>query len=191
MNFRTLVIALISFIALPASAVEDLDFSYTYKGNHGVDFSSMPKGPLRLATFTDARSVDSPALITDEELGNSSATGGYQLDRPVADLVRDALVQGFVSGNAALVDSGEKLLIVGELLASDARLTTSNDVETIQITLRTNIKLQGSGGTIWETILFARGKAPASEGLESALTDALNRIVRELLRDDYFLIEVT
>jgi len=43
---------------------------------------------------------------------------------------------------------------------------------------------------LWETVLFGRGAAPVSEGMEQALSNAMDRTINGLVRDDYFLMEV-
>lgn len=174
---------------LPVFAQEAVEVNFDYTGDHRVDLSKM-RGPMKIAEFTDGRGIDNPLLITGESLGNSHASGGYQAEAPLPDIIRDALVQGFKNGGASLVDSGETMSIVGNLVSSDTVITDRGGVPSIQITLRTNVKLQGDGRTIWETTLFGRGIAPVSEGLVAAIHAALDRTIRELVQDDYFLLEI-
>ena len=65
-----------------------------------------------------------------------------------------------------------------------------NLVPDLDVTIRTSVALQGRGRTIWETTLFGRGVVPVSDGIEAALAASLDRMVRELVGDDYFLIEI-
>lgn len=189
MKFRRLLLLTFALLPLHLSAQEDVVVNFQYQGTHSVDLSKT-RGPLRIAEFTDGRSIDNPRLITTSDLGNTTANAGYQAEQPLPAIIRDALVQGFQHGGAALVDDGDGMSIVGNLLASDVAMIDREGTPSIQITLRTNIQLQGGGRTIWQTTLFGRGIAPASEGLAAAVHAALDRSVRELIGDDYFLLEV-
>ena len=43
---------------------------------------------------------------------------------------------------------------------------------------------------MWENTLFGRGTVPESEGVVAAVNASLERLVRELFNDDYFIIEL-
>jgi len=179
---------ILSFFALcaafigPVFAAEEISIDYVYEGNVRSDFSNMSRGPLKVGEFTDNRGGN-PNLITD-------GAGGFVADRPLTEIVRDALVQGLEKGNAALVDSGENMSLVGAIVSSEAQIVDANGVESIQLTIRTRVQLQGSGRTIWETVLFGRGTASVADGISSAVSDAMDRTIRGLVQDDYFLIEI-
>lgn len=187
--FATAALCLSPFLS-PLLVAETITVDYSYEGNVSVDFSSLPRGPLKVAEFTDGRSGVEPTLITADGLGDSSVTDGYHSDRPLPAIVRDAIVQGLNQGGAALVDSGENLRLEGSLTQSDVQIVERDGQQMIQLTLRTSVSLQGSGRTLWQTVLFGRGTAPVSEGIEGAIGEALDRTVNGLVRDDYFLIEI-
>jgi hypothetical protein len=176
MKNKLFAAAVLSLILSPALAADAISVNYVFEGDHQVDFSSMARGPLRVGEFTDGRAVDNPMLIA----------GDIVADKALADIVRDALVQGFLKGNAGLVESEEKLILEGSIVSSE----TAVSGDTLQITIRTSVQLRNAGRTIWETVLFGRGSAPVAEGANAALTDALDRTIRSLVLDDYFLMEV-
>jgi hypothetical protein len=60
----------------------------------------------------------------------------------------------------------------------------------IQLTWRVNVQLQKGGRNIWQTTLFGRGRTPAADGMSATVHAALNRLINELLGDDYFLQEI-
>jgi len=43
---------------------------------------------------------------------------------------------------------------------------------------------------VWQTNLFGRGRAPTSEGMTVTVSAALDRLINELIGDDYFLAEI-
>lgn len=189
MTFQRTLLFAIALISLPVSGQEEINVDFQYQGTHTVDLSKL-RGPIHIAEFTDGRGNENSRLITTIHLGDGDAGAGYQAEQPLADIIRDAFVQGFQHGGATLAETADGMRLVGNLLASDVVKIDREGVPSIQITLRTNIQLQGGGRTIWQTTLFGRGIAPASEGLVAAIHAALDRSVRELVGDDYFLLEI-
>ena len=166
-------------LVTPVFAAEEVAVNYVYEGNVRTDFSNMSRGPLKVGEFTDTRGGE-PNLITD-------GAGGFIADKPLTEIVRNALIQGLEKGNAALVDSGENMTLIGSIQSSEAQIVDDNGVESIQLTIRTRVQLQGSGRTIWETVLFGRGTAPVADGISAAINGAMDRTIRGLVQDDYFL----
>ena len=189
MKFRKLLLFSITFLTLSVCAVEDIQVSFNYAGNHGVDFSGM-RYTLRIAEFTDGRNLENARLITDNDMGNSSTNGGYQAEEALSVIIRQALIQGFESGGAKLVEADADMRLEGNLLASDYQLVERDGIESIQLTLRTSIQLRRGGRTIWQTTLFGRVVTPSVDGLAAAVHAALERTIRELVMDDYFLLEI-
>jgi hypothetical protein len=183
MKCKVVLSTLFALLVLPVFAAEEIAVDYTYEGNIRADFSNIPRGPLGIGAFTDARSVDNPNLIAE---GN----GGYMADKPLTDIVRDALVQGFTKGKATLADSDANMTIQGTINSSEVQIVDDNGTESIQLTIRTSIQLRSGGRTLWETTLFGRGTAPVADGMQAALSASLDRTIRNLVQDDYFLIEV-
>lgn len=172
----------LSFSVATATALETIDVDYQYAGDHDVDFSTIPRGPLKIAAFTDGRSVDNPRLIAGTNLDIA-----YEADQSIAELIRSAFVQGIQSGGGTLVDKGEKLVLTGELTELDARQENGE----IQVTVRSKVKLlKSSGGELYSTTAFGRAAVPESESLSAALSASLDKMVNSLLWDDYFLMQV-
>ncbi len=166
---------------------ETVDVDFTYTDDHRVDFSTL-KGSLQVGKFTDERADTAPTLITAVNFGSN--TDGYNANRPLTDLVEDALKQGFISGGATLSEANADFVLRGSILAIDAVKTDRAGVENIQITFRTKVELTGGGRTIWQTTLFGRGFAPVEDGIVPAVHAALSRMIRELVGDDYFKMEI-
>ena len=179
MNIRLLTILFITFTSLPFLAAENVSVDYDYLGNHNTDFSNI-RFSLSVGEFTDGRNTDDPKFITEEYLGETS----------LANIVRGALIQGFEHGGAELVTEGGEMKIVGSIISSEVQIVDRNGVESIQLTIRSNVQLQGRGRTIWETTLFGRAVVPVNDGIVAAVHRSMDRMIRELVNDDYFLIEL-
>ncbi len=179
MMLRSLLFVLATLFGASAMAAEQVNVNYQYDGNHRADLSRM-RGTLRVAEFTDSRGLADGRLIVDSDARGGD---GYLAEIEMAALVRAALVQGFEHGNARLVESGEDFSIEGSVNSIESEVIDGE----IRLTMRVNLQLNRGGRSIWQTNLFGRGSA---EDIGGATHAALTRLIRELMNDDYFLIEL-
>ncbi len=178
MKLRYALIIIFSFGVNSLVIAEEVIVNYSYNGSHSTDFSNISVS-LKIEDVIDDRGSD-PRLIADE----------YLAETPLSEIIFTALVQGLEHGGAELVTSGQDMQIQGRIVSSELRTVDRSGVESLQLTIRTQVALQGRGRTIWETTLFGRGTVPSEEGVVAALNGSLERMVRELVNDDYFIIEL-
>lgn len=176
MTIRRLILAVpvacaLATMAAVASA-ENIEVNYEYSLKPQVDFSKMPKGPLKIAPFTDARGVEPTAFTAD-----------IQTDEPLADIVNDALVQAFTAGGAALVEDGQKLTLEGEV--TEVQVADKNGA--YEVTIRTRATLKRGSQSAYSTVIFGRAEAGS---VDEAIRLSLDKLVNSLILDDYFLMEV-
>lgn len=185
---KFLLALLLSLSAVSATALETLAIDYQYNGEHGVDFSNMPGGPLTIADFSDARAIDNARFITDQSLGDGENRNGYQAAEAISELVRSALVKGFEAGGAKLAGSAEKLVLTGEVIEVDSDLMDGE----ITVTIKAKVELKNdqSASQLFSAALFGRASVPQQEGLAAAVSASLDKLVNNLLWDDYFLMHV-
>ncbi len=179
MIVRSLSFAVAALLSTVAMSAEQINVNYQYDGNHRAELSRM-RGTLRVAEFTDSRELADGRLIVDSD---PQGGDGYLAEMEMAALVRAALIQGFEHGNARLVESGEDFSMEGSLNSIESEVIESE----IRLTMRVNLQLNRGGRSIWQTNLFGRGSA---EDIGGATHAALTRLIRELMNDDYFLIEL-
>lgn len=182
----TLCAACLGLFSISAMAVEDIVINYEMDGSPRSDLSSM-KISLRIAEFTDSRAIDNPRLITDAQLLGAE---GFQAEKAISEIIQDAMVSGFANANAKLVDTDGDMFLQGNLTATDAKIIDRGGVETLELTLRVSVQLMSGSRTVWQTNLFGRGRTPTSEGMVVNVRAALDRLINELIGDDYFLAEI-
>jgi hypothetical protein len=151
---------------------DEISVDYQYTQSPQVDFSKATKGPLKLAVFTDARTVEDPRMLTED-----------LVEVPVADLVNDALKQAFVAGGASLVDQSERLTLEGEI----TEVAVSEKDGGFEVTIRTHVTLKRGGQSAFNTVIFGRA---SGQSLDQAVRATLDKLVNSLILDDYFLMEV-
>ena len=113
----------------------------------------------------------------------ASIVDGIVAEAEMSQLLRSALAQGFEHGNASLVESEGDFIVSGNLTSIEPAEVDDG----IELTMRVNLQLNRGARTIWQTNLFGRGTA---EDITTATHAALTRLIRELMNDDYFLIEL-
>ncbi len=179
-----------SFLSCSVFAIEDLVIDYKMDASPRADLANM-KVNLRIAEFTDDRSIENPRLVTNANL-DKMAEGGYQAEKAFSEIIQDAMKDGFANANAKLVDAvaDGDMSLQGNLLSTEAQIIDRNGVETIQLTLRTSVQLMSGSRTVWQTTLFGRARTPLSEGMAATVRAALDRLINELIGDDYFLAEI-
>ena len=169
---RSLLFALSTLFGAAALAAEQVNVNYQYEGSHRADFSSV-RGGLRLGGFSDERGLTDGSLIVD----------GYRAEAEMAELLRNAFAQGFAHGGATLGEGEADHTVSGSLTSIEAAETADG----IELTMRVTLRLNRGTRTIWQTNLFSRGTA---KDIATATQAALNRLIRELMNDDYFLMEL-
>src|SRR5690606_1752915 len=176
MTIRRLILAVPVACALTTMATlasaENIEINYEYAQKPQVDFSKMPKGPLKIAEFTDSRGAEPTAL-----------TAELDSEEPVADIVNDALVQAFTAGGAALVEEVEKLTLEGEV----TEVQVVDKAGVIEATIRTRATLKRGSQSGYSTVIFGRAEAATAD---EAIRLSLDKLVNSLILDDYFLMEV-
>jgi len=169
---RSLLFALSTLFGAAALAAEQVNVNYQYEGGHRADFSNV-RGGLRLGGFSDERGLADGSLIVD----------GHRAEAEMAELLRDAFAQGFAHGGAKLGESEADHTVSGSLTA----IETAQTADGIELTMRATLRLNRGDRTIWQTNLFGRGTA---DDITTATQAALTRLIRELMNDDYFLMEL-
>lgn len=183
MMYRMLI-ACLTLLSFSVQAQEAIEINYDYSGS--ANFSSI-KPTIGFAEFTDSRGVDNPNLVIASGLDSDQ---GYAAEAPLTDIIRNAFMDAFAKGGAKVADTGGEMTVAGDISQTDAVIVDRQGVESIQLTIRFNVQLQDGGRTVYQTNMFGRGVVPAGEGLTAAVHAALDRMIRELSRDDYFMIEL-
>ena len=184
---RALVaIACLLLVAGSASAQEQVQLDSQFSRGKLTELSGM-KTTLAIPAFADERDVADPRTLFVGE----QAEGGIALaDRPFAEIVGEAMRAGFAASNARLESEGAGMRLAGTVTATEMAIVDRGGVESLQLTLRTSIQLVEGTRIVWQTKLFGRGTVPKSEGIAAATTKAIDRLIEELLIDDYFLAEI-
>lgn len=173
MSLFSATIFMLVMLASSSLLAEEVRIAYEYKQNPQVDFGKATKGPLKIAKFTDARTVTDSRILTGDSLA----------EQPMPDIVSNALTQAVTAGGATLVEEGQSLTLEGEV--TEVSVVAKDGGH--EVTIRTHVTLRRGTQTAFDTVIFGRSSGGT---LEEAVRASLDRLVNSLILDDYFLMEV-
>ena len=163
-----------------STAGDDIKINYQLQTQHGVDFSQLPRGPLKLGAITDKR----------QQFSGKQISANQSLNIAVTALLQQAIAQGFKQGGATLAAEQFKQELQGELRQFEIESIEKNGVQHLQVTIRANMQLNTGSNKSWQSLIQGRGDAPAEQGISAAIQTALDSFVSSLFFDDYLLIEL-
>lgn len=163
--------ALLAATLLTPTYAEPLDYSYSYSGS--ANLSGMTAGTLRIGEFTDSSDAASTdGIVIHGE--NVAFEGG------LAGLLRSAMTHALEEAQAPMSSDGG-IAFNAEIL----EFSTQPLADGLQMTMRANVSVTQAGRTLWESVQFSQGSSEHGQ-VDEALDGLLDRLTRELFRDDYF-----
>ena len=192
----TIAIFTIFLVSGCAFTVHDTPVNYVYSGNTitagGQNLPNITIGMIR-----DTRSVENPRMIMNTRNGNGqTASGGWQAEKGLSFLVKDALKQGIAAAKLDLIRD-RKVLLSGELVdvSSDVVMGWTSGTVNMKISVKLTVRDEVSSKILWRDTIFGAGSTN-SKGLSSketvvkAFKLSLNNMVDNFMSDEYFQQQV-
>lgn len=171
---------LVSLSVLSSFANEQINLEYQYQGETGVDLGAIRGGPLAISAFTDNR--NEPVAQGIQRIGGEPIilTGLT----PHA-LVHSAVLGAFTSSGASLAEGDARLSLEGKLIEMRVQDTATG----LEVLIRCELTLTNQGRNAWQSAVISRTSVEGKD-VSTAIGLGLDRLITELFRDDYFLIEL-
>ena len=173
-----------------AFTVHDVQVNYDYVGTVSTDLSNINPSPLKIGVINDGRNVENPRLIMNmTNLNGATTSGGWQAEKPLAEIVRDAIIQGLINAKTPLADSGESLILTGELVDFDYEVIMGMWTGTIKSSLSVKLQVRNTDTNkiIWKDTIISSASVKSGEGAKGALKAVLDDLIADLLSDEYFV----
>ena len=179
-TFSFLTLSICASVSTLAGTLDH--FNYVLQAKHGVDLSVLSRGPVQLGEIIDQRNNLSGKQISQDS----------DLNILVAQLIRNAIAQGFAQGGATLVETDPQTILGGELTEFQVETINKDGAQVYQTTVRAKIKLQAANGgqNYWQNSIFGRATVPIDQGMDASVQQALDKFVVGLFIDEYLLIEL-
>jgi hypothetical protein len=179
--FRTLLfIGAACLLSAQVSAQQSLTVEYQFSGDAGVNLGTITGGVLTVAEFQDHRQ--------DAGANDISAVGRDTLtlaNQSVSELVQSALESAFTASGARLSEDAS-LRLEGVLLDMKIQESAAGGLELL---IRSELRLRNQGRSAWQSVVQSRTPI-AAESITDVLGNGLDRLIRSLFMDDYFLMEL-
>ncbi len=120
-------------------------------------------------------------------LGGSVPTGDYMAEKPVADIIKDALGQAL--GNHARTEPEGCPVLGGKLTFLDFSVVMGFQKCLLKGSMEMEFSLSDGKGeqSVWEGVIQGNGGAGTGDLVETVFNGALNDILNKLLSDKAFL----
>ena len=175
----------LSSIAGCAFTIHDVNVNYEYSTPVNVNLAHTPN-KLKIDSIGDGRGFDKARLVVFLPGG----PGGYQAEKPMADIIRDGIVQGLTKAQVPIVDKGENLELSGVLVSYGAQVRPGFFKASADYGLSVFLSLKETSThrEVWHGTFVGIASSDADEeGVREALKTSLNQVVSNLLNDQLFI----
>jgi hypothetical protein len=177
-----LAVTLTSLLTLNPNmaGAESVSVIYSYQGSTGVNLGKIVGGPLFVNPFSDQR--NEPQTQDIQRPGNEPIV---LTELTPHALVQSAITSAFERSGASLGEPGSPLALDGKLIEMKVQDTESG----LEVLIRCELTLRNQGRNAWQSIVFSKTSVEGKD-VSSAISLGLDKLVAELFRDDYFLMEL-
>ena len=180
--------AAVSLIACVAASgcvfsTYDLPLAYQYENRINSPTNSFPS--VNIGDVTDARRKENPRMIIHMRNGyGQEGSGGWQAEKPIAEILKDALVAATASYRT---DEASNLTISAELLdiVGEVNVGMWSGTWTVSIPTKLTLKDFETGEILWRDTII--GESNSMKKLDEGVNDAFNDLVAKLIVDDFLI----
>jgi hypothetical protein len=185
---KVLIVSVIASIALSGCAftVHDVAVNYKYAGEVSVNLQG---ASVAVAPFTDSRGASNPRMLMHmKNLNGDTTSGGWQAEKPLADIARDGVIQALEAAKAAIRPSSN-VELSGQLqdFSYEAIMGMWEGELKGKLLLKLELKQVGSGEVIWKDTFVGNASVKGGAGAEGLFRQTLSDALNQLMSDKYFL----
>ncbi|MDY6913823.1 MAG: hypothetical protein SVT52_05145 [Planctomycetota bacterium] len=146
---------------------------------------------LAIGEFADRRNVKNPNIVIHKKNANgNTCPGGWQAEKPVAEIVKDALATGLRNAGANVVTDDPVYVINGKILRYNFEYIMGfwdADVEP-ELMVKLSLTNTKSGKILWKDTFIGKGGMKChwySEVVTKGFPAALDDLVLQVVTDNY------
>jgi hypothetical protein len=173
-----------------AFTVEEKALNYAFSGPATLQPVVAPVATLQIGEVTDGRNVANPRLLMNKRNLNGDVTsGGWEAERPLADILRDALRQGATQVRLPLADSGARYVLAAQLLSYDTQVVMGMWSGTMNSKLMVKATLSDANTrtVAWRDTIIGTASITEGDFVTLAFARALDDVVAKLYGDSTFV----
>ena len=173
-----------------AFSVHETPLNYSYSGQIGKDTIQNPKKTLSVGDFKDNRDVTTPKIIMNMRNANGfRTTGGWEAEKPINEIVKDALSQGIKMTGLISTNRGD-LLLTGEIIDYSGEIRQklfASGVFNSKLTVKLQLREIGTEKVIWRDTFIGQASTESNDYIKEGFILALNDLVTKVCTDEFFL----
>jgi len=174
-----------------AFTVHDLPVNYEYtKAITLPNNDNLPE--ITITEIKDTRTVENPRMLMNQQNGyGQTTTGGWQAEKELSLIVKDAIEQGIAKANLNS-SADRKIQINGELVDLTSSIVSGWWTGTInmKVSVKLTARDEKSDEILWRDTIFGDGTSDKQSSVKPALLEAFNssldNLVNTLFQDEYF-----
>lgn len=168
--------------------VRTVQVGYQYAGPTGDALSGRA---VSVGRFVDMRGEEYPGMLVHMRNQSGAVTrSGWQAERPLAEIVREGLMEGLTAHGLLVRDAGAGTVLSGEIISYEHRVIQgfwSGTVDGV-LTVRLQLMEESTGRILMRETVVGTGRVPGGRGvIQEAFRASLNDFVQRLASDEYFM----
>lgn len=187
---------LLIFPILSCAQVFDVPLDYSYSKPTTLEFFPQSEKTVTVNDIKDKRNLENPRIIYHLK------EDAYQAEKPVSEIIRDALIDAVKMSELNYSEKGGNILIDGELLAIDYKYTQGSSgfwqdqILHMTITVNLTIKDEDTGAILLQDDTYI-GKSKVNnigtsiesqrQEVKEAFIAALDNLIENIFNDEIFL----
>lgn len=172
-----------------AFTVHDVNVGHSYDRAIERPLSEVTTASIQVGEIQDKRlgSTNPRMIFQQTNMNGQRTSGGWQAEKPVADIISDSLRDALQKAQANITDSGGSLVIEGELVDLDYQVIAGMWSGTLnsQMTVRLQLKRSADGMILWRDTLIAKDSRKAFK-VDEVFRSLLDDLATQMLQDEYF-----
>ena len=188
--YALVVVFVLTIVSGCAFSVNQTPLNYSYSGQLPAESGKTWTKTLTLMDIKDARDMTTPKMIMHKINGHGFQTsGGWEAERPIADIVKDALTEGIKQKGLTLTPKGN-LSLSGELLGYGGWFkhpTPFHGVFKGKMTVKLQLRDEMSKKILWRDTFVGEATVDKGDFVKDGFTMALNDLVTKVVTDQFLL----
>lgn len=126
--------------------------------------------------------------MNQTNMNGQTTSGGWQAEKPLNEITRDAVIDGLAKANAQL-NEDSNFELTGELLSYNGEIVMGMWQGTFKGALSVKLQLRDkqTDRIVWRDTFSGAGEYKGKNAIVESFKVALDDLVTDVLTDDYFL----
>lgn len=163
-----------------------------FRPTYSQPLQSSSPAPLQLGAFKDSRPVNEPTVLLHKANDFGPTSGAYVTEKPVAELLRDGVLDSLKSNQFKVADTASKYELRGDLQEFGFNSVAGFWKAKVRPRMQVRFELfdKASGTSVWRDTYIGRGELETAIGTSETIVSLFklgaDDIVRQLISDPTF-----